>query len=65
MHLGRDSGIFKIVGVLVSLVPQVEPGMGILVDKQRRERADVADALIVESDSFPRVPGFGGKRMCG
>src|SRR5579864_5753272 len=46
MHIGGDHRVLKIVGVLVSLTPKIEPSLGILVYEERSERAYVAKAVI-------------------
>ena len=63
MHVGGDRRVLKVIGVLIALAAEIKPGLRILMHKQRRERTDVAEAVIFERDSLPRVPGFGRQRM--
>ncbi len=59
MDVGGDDGILKIIGVAVALAAEIKPGLRVLMHEQRRERADVADAIIFENGPLPGVPGFG------
>ena len=58
MDFRGDHGILKVVGVLVALAAEIKPCLRVLMDEQRRKRADVAHAVVFKRQSFPGVPGF-------
>ena len=47
MRLRGAHGIAEVVGVIVMQVAQVEPGMRILVNEQRRPGVDEKQALVL------------------
>ncbi len=55
MDIGSDRRVVKIVRILVFLAAKIEPGLRILVHKKRRERTDVAKAIVFECQPLPGV----------
>src|SRR5215813_4440374 len=56
MNLGRRNGVLEVICVPVPLRSEIKPCLGILVNKQRSVRADVAKAVVFEKRSFPGIP---------
>ena len=56
MNIRGNNRILKIIRVVVALAPKIEPGLGILVDEQRREGADVSDSIVFEELCASRRP---------
>jgi hypothetical protein len=65
VRIGGDNRILEIVRILVALIAKVEPGLRILVDKQRSERANVTQAVVVKNGPFPGKPGTFVEWMLG
>ena len=63
MHVGGDHGVLEIVRISVALVAKIEPRLRILIDEQRRERADVAQPVVFEDGSLPGEPRVAVERM--
>ena len=63
VYVRSKNRILKIIGVLVALSAKIEPGLGILVNEERRVGADVTNGVEFESGSLPRVPGLRRERM--
>src|ERR1700726_351152 len=60
MDSGGDDRVLEIVGILVMLVAKIKPSLGILMNEERSERTDIADAVVFECRPFPSAPGFSG-----
>src|SRR5207237_8118526 len=50
MHLRSQNGILKVIGVFIALVAESESCLGLLMDKERREGTDIANAGLLERD---------------
>src|SRR5271168_2353819 len=65
MDSGGDDGVLEIVGVAIVPTAKIKPGLRVLMNEERSERADILDAVVFKCNPFPGVPGFGGQRMSG
>ena len=63
MGFGGDDGICEVVGVAVFLAVKIEPGVGILVNENGGESADVVELLEFKFGAVPGVPAFGGESV--
>src|ERR1700748_1655198 len=62
---GGGNGIGEVVGVPVTLVAVVAPGLRILVNEERRSPADVVDSAIRHNWPLDRIPRFRRNRVGG
>ena len=56
MHVSRDGGIVKVVGVAIAFSTKVKKGLGVLMHKQRRKRADVTQTIVLKNGSASMRP---------
>src|SRR5579872_1197090 len=59
MRVRGENRVLKVVRILIAFIPEVEPGLGVLVNEQRRKGADVADTIVLKLGALPCVP-----RLC-
>ena len=64
MRFRGGGGVLEIIRELVALVPEVKPGLRVLMDEQRRERTNVADSIVFEIEAAPGGPGVRPQRAC-
>jgi len=63
MDLRSDGRVLEVIGIAIPLVAKVEPCLRVLVNKQRRKGANVAQAVVFESHPLPREPSITAKGM--
>ena len=58
-------GVFEVIGVIVALVAEIEPGVRVLMGEDRVVAADIGEVLVMNDGAGPVFPVFAGYGMRG
>ena len=53
MSIGGNNGVLEVVRIAIAQAAKIKPGLRVLVNEQRRERSNVAQTVVFESNALP------------
>jgi hypothetical protein len=63
MRLRGGGGVLEIIRELVALIPEIKPGLRVLMHKQRSKRTNVTQSVVFEGNAPPGGPGVRFQRV--